>query len=610
MAIASNIFKQLIYVPEGATIGKIDANPTPSNPTFTGNMTVGTATLVGDDEVSASATITVTGSYLKGTKITFAGDLTEYFLAANTATIATGTPTTFTLLLDKPVTKAITATTVITITAASPNNANQPRALRRVSSNLAPKVESYSSNEIRQDQQTSDYRLGSQTVDGTLACEMSSRTYEDFFAALLRKDFYSPVIQTFTAVSTKAPTITLGTLSGTTVTMPSGLANVVSSDLTSANIAALKFDVVDAGSVALGVDAGSATGQLFASLRVGDVILINPAATTASHVSIAVDGAASAATVATWEKVPFLILDKDITNYQITIVAAINPSQVAFTIVGAGSTTVNMGASLKIQVLGRKSFIPLTGHVNKSFQFEHYYDDISPSSGTPIAELFTGCRITQGAIKLPTSGITTCDFSVMGIGAKTPADSHLAWDTGLPISSWTSKKPMMYTLSGSEAVKTSGIDSVYSSAVGNIYFRDKKTGYTIYKADAITSFDMTIQGNGASLKVVGSTTSPDVTLGKIGVSGGLSFYFKDNTVYNSFKNGDELSLISLFSESSSNSVNSAFMNFSMPRVKLGSASKDDAQSIVLTTQYQALVSDGTNGFEATTIVMQDYAQLA
>ena len=575
MAIASNIFKQLIYVPEGTTIGVVDADSASTQ--FGSTVTVATAGKVGEDEVAVSFTGTGTTVLNKGSKVTFTGDTNVYYLTKAVSTAAA--VTTGTLVLDRPLAAAV-STVVAVVSYTSPDKSNQPRALRRVSSNLSPKYDTYASNEIRSDQQVADYRIGSKTIDGTLSCELSSRTYEDFFAALLRKDFYSPVVQTF------ASAITTATGTGIVV----GLGNT--------NVLKLTFAVGDVGSVS--GDAGSTTADKFTGIKVGEVFQLTPSGTTTATIN-------TLTTAAGWAAVPLLVLAKDSVNRVLTVVAANDPASVAF------NATGSIPANSTIQVLGRKSFVPLTNHLQKSFQFEHFYSDLSAAgvnaTGKPIAELFTGCRVTQGAIKLPTSGVATCDFSVMGIGSKVPTDVQTLWDTGAT-ADFTSlpNAPMMQTLSA-DTVRTSAIDSVYSSAVGNVYFTASKGGQ-IYKADAITSFDMTINGNGATLKVVGSTVSPDVTLGKVQVSGGLSVYFKDNTLYNSFTNSDDLTVIAYFSENSANTINSSFMNFILPRVKLGSASKDDAQSIVLTTQYQALIGDGTTGFEQTTMEIQDYAQLA
>lgn len=63
------------------------------------------------------------------------------------------------------------------------------QALRRVTSDLSLTKQTYQSNEIRPDQQVADYRHGVRSVDGSINGELSPKTYADFIAAALRRDF-------------------------------------------------------------------------------------------------------------------------------------------------------------------------------------------------------------------------------------------------------------------------------------------------------------------------------------------------------------------------------------------------------------------------------------
>lgn len=61
--------------------------------------------------------------------------------------------------------------------------------LRRVSSDIDLSKDVYESNEIRDDQQDLDVRHGARRVQGTISGELSPKTYADFLAAALRRDF-------------------------------------------------------------------------------------------------------------------------------------------------------------------------------------------------------------------------------------------------------------------------------------------------------------------------------------------------------------------------------------------------------------------------------------
>jgi hypothetical protein len=85
------------------------------------------------------------------------------------------------------------------------------QALRRVSLTPALKRASYASAEIRTDRQVADFRLGAQSVDGTISGELSPATYFDFIEASHRDTRVGPVAlsQTqLTSVAADTPTAT------------------------------------------------------------------------------------------------------------------------------------------------------------------------------------------------------------------------------------------------------------------------------------------------------------------------------------------------------------------------------------------------------------------
>lgn len=65
------------------------------------------------------------------------------------------------------------------------------QSLRRVTSTLNLKKDTYASNEIRADFQDADFRHGMRKVEGTLSGELSPGSYKDFVAAAVRKAFAS-----------------------------------------------------------------------------------------------------------------------------------------------------------------------------------------------------------------------------------------------------------------------------------------------------------------------------------------------------------------------------------------------------------------------------------
>lgn len=89
------------------------------------------------------------------------------------------------------------------------------RYLRRVESTLDLVKQTYQSSEIRTDGQTADMRHGVQSVAGSVKGELSVGSYNDLFAAALRKDFV-------TAPTTGAVTTISVTGTGTNVNRSAG----------------------------------------------------------------------------------------------------------------------------------------------------------------------------------------------------------------------------------------------------------------------------------------------------------------------------------------------------------------------------------------------------
>jgi hypothetical protein len=95
-------------------------------------------------------------------------------------------------------------------------SAASAQSLRRVTSSLDLTKDTYQSNEIRPDFQVSDFRHGLRKVGGSISGELSAKTYGDFVAAAVKKDFVA-------GVSVAGASITVGGAAGAwTVTRAAG----------------------------------------------------------------------------------------------------------------------------------------------------------------------------------------------------------------------------------------------------------------------------------------------------------------------------------------------------------------------------------------------------
>lgn len=235
-----------------------------------------------------------------------------------------------------------------------------------------------------------------------------------------------------------------------------------------------------------------------------------------------------------------------------------------------------------ITVVGKKTFIPTTGHTDKSIAFEHWYPDLPNQS-----ELFLGNKIGKASLSLPPTGLATVSFDVMG---QDMADTA-AKRGGVAVGTQYFTTPTAVTTTGTLA------------AVNGIL---RAGGVTVA---TVTGLTVEVNTNYTGDPVVGSNTVPQMFPGKVSVTGQFTAYFDSVTLRDAFVNETEIDLVGVFT--SDNSATSDFVTCVVPRIKLGSASKDDGDGgIVQTFSFQALLNTaGGSGVktERTTFSMQDSA---
>jgi hypothetical protein len=371
--------------------------------------------------------------------------------------------------------------------------------LRRVTSDIDLKKDTYQSNEIRDDYQVSDFRHGMRKVEGSIQGELSAKTYGAFFESLLRRDF-------------------------TTVTSLTGLS------LTIAGTAPGPYTIERA-----------AGDYLTGGVKIGDVIRLSVGTLNAANSNKNFFVTGVTATI--------------ITGYPLNGVALVAEGPIA-------SCTVSWP--------GKRTYVPLTGHTDQSYSIEHFYSTIAQS------EVFTGCKIGNAEIQLPTTGMATVNFGVMGKDVTTGTSEYN---------------------SSPNASTTTGVLAAVS-------------GYLVFQGSPVaivTGASISIAGGYSTGGVVGSNSAAAVFPGRVQVSGNLSVYFQDATMRDMFLNETEAS-VALYLTDGSSAV-ADFVSFIMPRIKVGGSSKSDGeQGIVQTLPFTALLNSagGTAlATEKTTVIMQD-----
>lgn len=217
---------------------------------------------------------------------------------------------------------------------------------------------------------------------------------------------------------------------------------------------------------------------------------------------------------------------------------------------------------------GKTTYAPTTGHTDDSYTFEEWYADIGQS------EVTVGNKVNTVGIALPATGLTTVDLSFMGQDLKQRGVSQF--------------------FTTPTAQNSNGI---FAAVNGALIVNGAPVAL-------VTGANFNINRNMTSEAVVGSNIRPEIYEGRIIVDGDFTTLFQDGTFASYFDNETEISLVVALTANSL--PNSEFMSFTIPRLKLSTDTKDDGEKgIVSSNSFQALKGNGANGFEATTLMIQD-----
>ncbi len=197
-------------------------------------------------------------------------------------------------------------------------------------------------------------------------------------------------------------------------------------------------------------------------------------------------------------------------------------------------------------VAGKKSLAPLTGHTDTLFTVEEWYGDISKS------ELFPDLRIGQADIGLPASGNATIKIASQGLGVRTRGNAQVLTS---PAAATTT--PVLTAVRG--VVLANGVP---------------QTG--------ITSISLTIKGNlNAIGPVVGSNFNPDMSQGRVEVSGTFSALFDSTTLGTLYDNETVTSLVAVMAADTTNG--SDFVAINLSAIKLTDDAPDDGEKGIIRT---------------------------
>lgn len=306
-------------------------------------------------------------------------------------------------------------------------------------------------------------------------------------------------------------------------------------------------------------------------------------ATQSTLTSVAFDSVAGTATFAGGNPVTAGLFVGDVIRFtSLTTVAANN--NVNFTILSFGGGTNRVltldpkpvtGAAdttLTLTRPGSSTLVPSSGQVARKVAVEVYHDDLD------VARLYRENRLSMYKLTLPASGMTTCEFGLMGRAATALTGGAAPYFTA----------PAAATTTG-----------VVASIDGALLLGGVKSG-------VITAIDFELNLNPSQADVIGQNFPAEVFLGRANCTGTFSAFLSDTTLWADFENETELQL--LLRVTTTSDPDSPVITILLPRIKLGTADLNltgEAQQTISST-FQALLYVGTTpGVPATTVRIMD-----
>jgi len=236
-------------------------------------------------------------------------------------------------------------------------------------------------------------------------------------------------------------------------------------------------------------------------------------------------------------------------------------------------TTVAQQTSITCSVVGKKSFVPVSGHEFMSHSIEEWM----PDGATATSNRGLGMTMQAARLNLPATGFATVDFQMVG-------------------------QDMAFTATQAYPAATAPNSANSLAAVnGRVRFNGADVAY-------ITGAQITIAAPVDAPPVVGSNIVPEVFAGVITAQGQLNALLKDNSLLTLFDQETEVDLHLWLTTGST--ANADFATIVMNRVKMMSNQRNDGdRSLMQMLSFQAFehvtgAGSGTK-YDASTIIMQD-----
>lgn len=261
------------------------------------------------------------------------------------------------------------------------------------------------------------------------------------------------------------------------------------------------------------------------------------------------------------DNINFVITGFSGTNNEVIAVTPSPPTTAASTIF----TMDGVGYSTKV---------PASGQVSRLWGIEIFHEDIS------VSRLFTEVRASKYSLKLPATGLAEVTLGFMGRDMVTNTTQYY---------------------SAANAVTTT---TAFAAVNGQLLLNGTSVG-------VITGLDLTCDLKPTAADVVGQNFPGEIFLGRADITGQISAYLTDDSLFNDFVNETELQL--LVQVASGYAANAPAVVIFLPAIKLNGAdlALQGEAGQMITAPFQALRYQGTApGVPSTTIRIVDTQAVA
>lgn len=213
---------------------------------------------------------------------------------------------------------------------------------------------------------------------------------------------------------------------------------------------------------------------------------------------------------------------------------------------GTALTAESSKAASTVTVVGKKCWVPTTGHTNLYYTFEENFENVTRY------KVYKDCQIGKVDISMPATGNVTTSFALIGLGSRVS--------------------------SGTQSLTTPSAETstaVLASVSGSAYIGGVKQA-------SVTSASISIDGQVTHGEaVIGSNTIPDTQRGRIMVKGTFTALYESDTLASPFENETTTSLVLYLADDATDSAD--FVTIVCPEVKIFSDDADDGEKQIIRT---------------------------